>query len=183
MTRKLLVYNMPAEKLEKIMSLKDKYQFDLIETKENHLGHKVGNLLEENFSDQVSSQDLNHIDINFLMIHGFADEDLNQLLKDFRDLDLKLPNKCVSTETNKTWILQDLLKENQEEAELMPLLHKLYSLRKFAQDLIDSGKDDPALGALVEEITAYINKQDLEKNPMIEIYNKGAQIVNQYIEK
>lgn len=181
MTRKLLVYNMPKESLDKIKSLKDKYDFDLIEAERHHLGHKVGDLLEERFVEEISSDDLDHIDINFLMIHDFEDGDLNKLLKDFRDLDLSLPNKCVSTATNKTWILHDLLKENKEEAELMPLLHRLFSLRKYAENLIEGGNDDPALKDLVDEISAYIGKQDLEKDPMIEMYNRGAKLVNSHM--
>ncbi|WP_054251742.1 DUF3783 domain-containing protein [Neofamilia massiliensis] len=183
MTRKLLVYNMPKESLEKIKDLKEKYDFKVIEAEIDHLGQKIEDLLAENLVEDISNEGLDHIDINFLMIHGFEDSELSALLKDFKEKDLKLPNKCVSTPTNKTWILHDLLKENKEEAELMPLLHSLFSLRTFVQGLIENGNEDQRLVDLVEEISAYIKKQELEKNEMIEIYNRGAKIANEYIDK
>lgn len=183
MTRKLLVYNMPKESLEKIKSLKEKYDFSVIEAEMDHLGQKIEDLLEEKIVEDISNQGLDHIDINFLMIHGFEDSELSALLKDFKEKDLMLPNKCVSTPTNKKWILHELLKENKEEAELMPLLHRLFSLRTFAQGLIENGNTDQRLVDLVEEISAYIKKQELEKDEMIELYNRGAKIANEFIDE
>lgn len=183
MTKKLLVYNMPEESLKKIKSLKEKYDFSVIQAEMDHLGQKIDDLLAEDLVADISNEGLDHIDINFLMIHGFENSELSDLLKDFKEKDLMLPNKCVSTPTNREWILHELLKENKEEAELMPLLHRLFSLRTFAQGLIEKGNKDQRVSDLVEEISAYINRQELEKDEMIELYNRGAKIANEFIEE
>lgn len=181
MTKKLLVYNMPKNIVDSLNKFSVKYSFKMLEAKEKDLGRKVEDILDEKIEYlETIKTDLEHIDINFLMIHNFSDDELNQLLKDMRDAKLLIPNKCISTVTNKNWILHDLLKENKEESELMPILHGLYSVRKAAAELIEAGNKDKNLEIVVDDITAYIEKQNFDKETMRNLYNTCAAVVNEH---
>lgn len=183
MTKKLLVYNMPEDVLERINKYDSKYGFETIVATSEHLNHRVENILNDNMEDRTINEDLEHIDINFLMIHNFTNSELDEFLKDMREESLIIPNKCISTDTNKKWILHDLLKENKEESELMPILHGLYSIRKVGTDLINKGTKDDELEKGIKEIEDYISKKEFEKEEMREMYNKNAKIINKYLEK
>lgn len=183
MTKKLLVYNMPEDVLRRINQFSEKYKFKTLVAEDYHLHHNVGDLLEEKFDLQEErNKDLEKIDINFLMIHNFSDKELDELLKDFREEALNIPNKCISTDTNKGWILHDLLKENKEESELMPILHGLYSLKKVGNKLLEEGIEDKEIEDGISEINAYIEKKDFDKEPMKDLYNRVAKVINKHLQ-
>lgn len=181
MTKKLLVYNMPDEMLEKIESLKPDYNFDILIATDDDLGQKVGYLIggEEKEIENPSTHE--KVDINFLMIHNFSEKELDKFLKDLKEKELYLPNKCISTETNRTWILHTLLAENKEESEIMPILHRLYQVRNMAINLIREGVENEELEKGVTEINQMLEAGDLKKEEIINKYNEMAKIVNSHM--
>lgn len=181
MTKKLLVYNMPKDKLDTLEDLSKKYSYEIISVTDNDLGQKVGYLLGE-MENKIENPSIHEsIDINFLMMHNFSDEELNDFLKALKENDLLLPNKCISTETNKTWHLHKLLVENKEESEIMPILHRLYQVRNMAIDLIKKGIDNEELEKGVDSINEILEKGDFNKEELIKKYNEMAKIVNSHL--
>ena len=180
MTKKLVVYNMPDEMHLKIEKLKEKHKFEIVVATDDDLGRNVGELLEEKEKPENLSI-LEPVDINFLMIHKFEDEELNEFLKDLKENELLLPNKCISTETNKTWPLHKLLAENKEESEIMPILHRLYSVRNMAIQLIKEGVVNPELDEGIKSINEMLEGGDLKKEEIIKKYNEMAKIVNSHM--
>ena len=180
MTKKLLVYNMPDEMLSKIESLKEKHKFEIITATDDDLGQNVGYLIGERKKIEYPSTH-EPVDINFLMIHKFEDEELNELLKDLKENELHLPNKCISTEMNQTWHLHKLLAENKEESEIMPVLHRLYSVRNMAIQLIKEGVVNPELENGINSINEMLEVGDLQKEEVIKKYNEMAKLVNSHM--
>lgn len=181
MSKKLLVYNMPEDVLGILNKYSDKYNFKTIKAEKEHLNHRVEDILEENLEGRTINEDLEHIDINFLMLHNFSNEELDEFLKDMREESLIIPNKCISTDTNKQWILHDLLKENKEESELMPILHGLYSLRSAGTKILSKGVEDLELKEGIEEINKLIESKNFEKEEMRTLYNKVAKVCNKHL--
>ena len=87
MTKKLLVYNMPEDVLGILNKYQDKYEFETIEATKTHLNQKVGHILEDNIDENKENPELEHIDINFLMLHNFTNEELDGFLKDMKEAD------------------------------------------------------------------------------------------------
>lgn len=181
MTKKLLVYNMPEEMLNKIESLKPDYDFEIVIATDDDLGQKVGYLIGEKDKGIENPKTHEKVDINFLMIHNFSNEELDRLLKDLKEKELFLPNKCISTETNRTWHLHKLLSENKEESEIMPILHRLYQVRNMAINLIREGVQSEELEKGVTEINEMLEAGDLKKEEIINKYNDMAKIVNSHM--
>lgn len=180
MTKKILVYNMPDEYLEILEDLGDKYEYEILIATDEDQGQLVETLVEE--KEKVETDvDYEPIDINFLMMHNFTEGDLDGFLIDLKENGLRLPNKCISTKTNKKWILHELLKENKEEAELMPILHRLYAVRGAALDLNKKGVEDSAMMEEVSKIDKLIESRNFDKEDMIERYNALAKMVNSHL--
>lgn len=182
MTKKLLVYNMPEDVLGILNKYQDKYEFETIEATKTHLNQKVGHILEDNIDENKENPELEHIDINFLMLHNFTNEELDGFLKDMKEESLIIPNKCISTDTNKEWILHDLLKENKEESELMPILHGLYSLRSAGEKILKN-TEDKELEEGISKINSLIESKNFEKEEMRQLYNNVAKICNKHLTK
>lgn len=181
MTKKLLVYNMPEEILKEIESLKPDYDFEILIARDEDLGQKVGYLIGEKDKGIENPKTYEKVDINFLMIHNFSDKELDRFLKDLKEKELFLPNKCISTEMNKTWHLHKLLSENKEESEIMPILHKLYQVRNMAINLIKEGVENEELEKGVTDINEMLEAGDLKKEEIINKYNEMAKIVNSHM--
>lgn len=180
MTKKILVYNMPDDYLEVLEDLGDKHNYKILIATDEHQGQLVGDLVEENENVETDVE-YESIDINFLMMHNFSEEDLDSFLIDLRENELKIPNKCISTKTNKKWRLHELLKENKEEAELMPILHNLYAVRGAAIDMNNKGVEDPLMMEEVRKIDKLIESRNFNKDEMIERYNALVKLVNSHL--
>lgn len=178
--KKLLVYNMPDGHLEILEDIGKDLDYEIDIATNEDLGQRVGALLGEMEKIEVE-EDFEPVDINFLMIHNFTDEELDELLMALRENELKIPNKCISTPTNKDWVFYELLKENKEEAELMPILHNLYAVRSAGIDLLNKGIEDPDIKPEIEKINELIASRRFEKEEMKERFNKLARIVNKHL--
>ncbi len=180
--KKLLVYNMPERELNGLNGLKDKYEYEIIIADMDNLGHKISDIIDGTHGEPVNHERLEHVDINFLMIHGFDKSELGAFVNELNSNDIKLPNKCISTPINLDWVLYDLLLENQEEALLMPIITNLFKLRTAMTKLHESGNGSKELEDEINYLNEYIARRDYEYDELREIFNKAAKIYNNHIE-
>lgn len=180
MERKILIYNMPEEKLNILEELSKEFEYEIVVALEDDLTRIVEDILN---GSQTEGEDVEkeHVDINFMMMHNFDQEVFKSFLTAMKEKELRIPNKCVSTMMNRLWTLQDLLKENKEEHEIMEVYTHLNRARAFGQSLLDEGITDEVLINTLDEVDGFIAERKFDRQSLVDRYNKLAKILNEYI--
>lgn len=181
MTKKILLYNIEEDKIQTLGSLRDELDFEIVSADDSDLNKNVAYLVGSGPDIEYDNLKTHPVDINFMMFHGFDDKELNDLLKGLKENNINTPNKCVSTETNLSWSLFDLLVENKEESELMPIITNIQRIFKAGLGISEENPHDIELKNQLNKINSYMTQPEFEKDELIKLYNDTVKLVNPYL--
>ena len=152
------------EKYERFQEICNKLDIKIIEVGKDHLDQKIGYLL--NIDGYKENENLNEVsedefNFDFTLYNGFEDQELFNLLDTLREAKASVQHKAGITKNNVKWTLRELLTENDREAKMMGLIHRINALLDKAENLEKEYGKDESLHKLCEEVMEYFNNSSL----------------------
>lgn len=184
---KVLLYNIDKDyDLEKFELLAMKNNVKIIRAEKEDNDQYVGYLLgHEGYEKRDAKlEDDPSIDFPFILFENFERNQLFDFLDQMRENGLAIQHKAGETENNVKWTLRELLIENNREAKMMGLIHRINSLVEKALALKDQHGEDEKLAKLIEDMQAYFDDSTMfELEVAKEYYQKLAEEVKRVEEE
>lgn len=116
----MLLYNIkgtPQEKTLTLICLKHKIRARAVEpSKYNHPLHTLFQTSNQSSNEQPNSTETAQLlSEPMLVFHGFSNNQFNQVLRDLKNNNIRIPLKAVATPHNLSWTSIHLYQELQEE--------------------------------------------------------------------
>lgn len=114
-TRNILLFGFHDESKKQIEAFLDQLgESKRLFVDDTIINNTVENLIEGNFHKHESIKNSN-LSVEFMLVSGFSQKDLTNLLNSFKELNLKRPIIATSTKLNRSWYFNDLVHNVYDE--------------------------------------------------------------------
>ena len=129
---KLLLYIHEENVFELLNKVAEENNYEVLRIDDTYLKYKLGDLfLETNNMNKTYSYKE-----DYMFMKGISKEDLIAYLKRLDELGLEFEGiKVMETETNKTWLLEEVMKETESEHQVMKKVFVLQEVMKSCNEM------------------------------------------------
>lgn len=115
----LIGYMINESKIETLSKIADSMKITLKLVGKESAGEKIGFLAGFNDFTKCDKIPENIIEDECLIMSGFSNKSMDKLLFEMKSNNINFPLKCIVTQYNQSWTLNDLIEELKKEHEKM----------------------------------------------------------------
>ena len=129
---KLLLYVHDESIFESLSKVARENNYEVLRIDDSYLGYKLGDLF---FEVNDANGDYSYSD-DYMFMKEISKEELIAYLKRLHELGVEFEGiKVMETETNKTWLVEEVMKETTEEHQVMKKIFVLQEVMKSCNEM------------------------------------------------